>query len=78
MLLCMFKYVYCERKVSGGQAVIKSRGLGISPGYYKCGARLLLLENKRKIEPKDIRSCLIPCVLVVFIQQHKILVTTLV
>ena len=37
MLLCVFKYVYCERKVSGGQAVMKSRGPGIFPGYYECG-----------------------------------------
>ena len=78
MLLCVFKYVYCERNVSGGQAVTKSRGPGISPGYYECGPRLLLLENRIKIGPKDIPSCLIPYLLVVFTQQHRILVTTLV
>ena len=49
MLLCVLKYVYCERKVSGEQVVIKRRGPGISPGYYECGPRLLLLE---KIEEK--------------------------
>ena len=42
-------------------AVIKSRGPGISPSYYECGPRLLLLENKRKIGPKEIPSGLIPC-----------------
>ena len=78
MLLCVLKYVYCERKVSGGQVVIKSRGPGISPGYHECGPRLLLFESIRKIEPKETPSCLIPCLLVVFTQQHKILVTTLV
>ena len=78
MLLCVLKHVYCERKVSGGQVVIKRRGPGISPGYYECGPRLLLLESIRKIELKEIPSGLIPCLLVVFTQQHKILVTTLV
>ena len=39
--------------------------------------RLLLLENRRKIEPKEIPSYLIPCLLIVFTQQLEILVTTL-
>ena len=42
------------------RVVIKSRGLGISPGYYECGARVLLLKNRRKMESKEIPSCLIP------------------
>ena len=46
-------------------------------GYYECGARLLLLENRRKIERKEIPSCLIPCLPVVFTRQLEILVTTL-
>ena len=74
MLLCVFKYVYCERKVSGGQAVMKSRGPVLSPDYYECSPRLLLLENRRKMEPKEIPSCLIPYILVVFTEQHRILV----
>ena len=74
MLLCVLKYVYCERKVSGGQAVMKSRGPGLSPDYYECSPRLLLLENRRKMEPKEIPSCLIPYILVVFTEQHRILV----
>ena len=57
--------------------VIKSRGLGIFPGYYECDPLLLLLANRRKIEPKEIPSCLIPCLLVVFSWQLEILVTTL-
>ena len=40
-------------------AVIKSRGPGISPGYYEGGPWLLSSENRR-IEPKEIPSCLIP------------------
>ena len=39
--------------------------------------RLLSLENNRKIEPKEIPSCLIPCLLVGFTWQLEILVTTL-
>ena len=63
--------------MSGIRAVIKSRGPGISPGYYECGPRLLLLENRRKIELKEIPCCLIPRLLVVFTWQLEILVTTL-
>ena len=59
------------------RAVIKSQGLGISSSYYECAPQLLLLENRRKIEPKKIPSYLIPCLLVVFTQQLEILVTTL-
>ena len=59
------------------RAVIKSWGPGIIPNYYECGLRLISLENRRKIEPKEIPSCLIPLLLVVYTQQLKILVTTL-
>ena len=68
----------CCSKLTYGRAVIKSRGLGISPGYYECGPRLLSLENRRKIEPKEIPSCFILCLLVVFTQQPEILVTYLI
>ena len=61
-----------------GRAVIKRRGPGISPGYYERLPRLLSKENKIKIEPKEIPSCLIPRLLVVFTRQLEILVTTLV
>ena len=57
------------------RAVIKRQGLGISPGYFECGPCLLSKENKRKIEPKEIPSCLIPRLLVVFTLQLEMLVT---
>ena len=59
------------------RAVIKSWGPEISPGYYEHGPQLLSKENKRKIEPKEIASCLIHHLLVVFTLQLEILVTTL-
>ena len=56
-----------------------SRGRGFSPATKRVvrPARLLLLENRRKIEPKEIPSRLIPRLLVVFTRQLEILVTTL-
>ena len=57
------------------RAVIKSRGLGISLGHYKHGPWLLSLENRRKIEPRETPSCLIPGPLVVCTWQLEILVT---
>ena len=59
------------------RAVIKSWGPGIFPGYYECGPRLLLLENRRKLEPKETPRCLIPRLLFVFTRQLEILATTL-
>ena len=59
------------------RAVIKRRGSGISPGYYEHGPWLLAKENRRKIEPKETPSCLIPHLLVVFTRQLEILVTAL-
>ena len=59
------------------RAVIKRRGPGISPGYYEGDPRLLSSENRRKIEPSEIPSCLIPHLLVVFTRQLEILVTCL-
>ena len=50
---------------------------GFSLATKRVARRLLLLENRRKIEPKEIPSCLIPCLLVVFTLQLEILVTTL-
>ena len=61
------------------RAVIKSWGLGIFPGFYEHGPRLLSLENRRKIEPKEISSCFfIRHLLVVFARQLEILLTALV
>ena len=59
------------------RVVIKRRVLGISSGYCEHLPRLLSEENKRKIEPKEIPSCLILVPLVVFTRQLAILVTTL-
>ena len=59
------------------RVVIKNWGSGIFPGYWESGPRLLLLENRRKIEPKEIPSRLIPRLLVVFTRQLEILVTSL-
>ena len=38
---------------------------------------LLLMENKRKLEPKETQRCLIPRLLLVFTRQLEILTTTL-
>ena len=59
------------------RAVNKSQGPGISPSCYVCGPPLLLLENRRNIEPKEIPRCFVPRLLVVFTWQLEILVTTL-
>ena len=56
-------------------AVIKRRGPGISPGYTAVYLVLSKELHGRNIEPKEIHSCLIPCLLVVFIRQLEILVT---
>ena len=60
------------------RAVIKSWRPEIFRGYYElCDPLLLSLENIRKKGPKEILSCLIPRLLVIFTQQLEILVTTL-
>ena len=76
MVMSLYTKVQNNKSVDS-RVVIKSGGPGISPSYYECGFRLLLLVNKRKMEPKDIRSRLIPHFLVVFTRQLEILVTTL-
>ena len=91
--ICALRYRFSARERKGGRelavklkytcntsrsrAVIKRRGPGISPGYYERFPQLLSEENRRKIEPREIPSCLIPRLLVVFTQQLEILVTTL-
>ena len=60
------------------RAVTKRRGPGIFPGYYERGPRLLSKENGKKIERKEIPSCLILRLLFVFAWQLEILVTTLI
>ena len=68
----------CLLGISLARVVINGRGPGIFSSYYlESGPWQLLLENRRKIEPKEIPSCLIPRLLVVFTRQLEILVTTL-
>ena len=59
------------------RALIKGRVLGISFGFHEYGPLLLPQENRRKIEPKEIPSCLIPHLLVVFTWQLEISMTAL-
>ena len=68
---------YNFKRVPTIRVVIKSWGPGILPAYEESGPRVLLLENRRKIEPKEVPSSLIPRLLVVFTRQLEILVTTL-
>ena len=70
-----FEMTLFRLRGSSGFSLIKSRGLGISLSHYKHGPWLLSLENRRKIEPREIPSCLIPHLLVVFTWQLEILVT---
>ena len=60
MLLCVLKYVYCERKVSGGQVVMKSRGPGISHGYcdrkLRSSSAFLLKQNKWNLKSYGFRT----------------------
>ena len=50
------------------QGCHKEARAGDFPGYYEHCCQLLSKENKRKIEPEETSSCLIPCLLVVFTQ----------
>ena len=65
------------------RAVIKGGGPGgISSGFHEHNHRPLPLENRRKIEAKEIPNCLIPRLLVVFtwklgIQDSEIRITSL-
>ena len=59
------------------RSVVKEPGTGDFSRLLREWPRLLLLENRRKIERKEISSRLIPRLLIVFTQQLEILVTTL-
>ena len=49
-----------------------------SPSCYEHGPRLVAQENgRKKTEPKEIPSCLIPCLIVAFTWKLEILVTSL-
>ena len=76
-LLSSYEYLISLSILVIVRAVIKGQGPGISPSYCERLPRLLSKENERKIEPKEIPSCLIPRLLVVFTRQLEILVTTL-
>ena len=71
-------YSHYNRK-NDFSVVVPIAGLSLRAGSqgFSPATRLLLLENSRKIEPKQIPSHLIPRLLVVFTRQLKILVTTL-
>ena len=60
------------------RAVIKRQGLWISPATINVVSVYFHGKNRRKTEPKEIPSCLIPCLLAVFIWQLEIVVTSLV
>ena len=59
---------YSEVQVMRELTVIPRLSLR-AKGYYECGSRLYSRENRRKIEPKEIFSCLIPRLLDVFTWQ---------
>ena len=59
------------------RSVVKEPGTGDFPRLLREWPPVLLLENRRKIEAKEISSRLIPRLLVVFTRQLEILVTTL-
>ena len=76
--MCIVILLYQSTLFSYPGLSLRGGGQGFPPAtYYKCDPRLLLLENRRKIEPKVAPSCLIPHLLVVFTQQLGILVTIL-
>ena len=54
-------------------------GRGFPPATMSVALRLLLMENRRKLQPRDESQerCLIPRLLVVFTRQLEILTTTL-
>ena len=68
----ILRLLICLSPLSSIGAVIKSGELEI-----ECGLQLLLLESRRNIEPKEIPSCLIPCLLLGFTWELEILVTTM-
>ena len=68
----ILRLLICLLPLSSIRAVIKSGKLEI-----ECGLQLLLLESRRNMEPKEVPSCLIPCLLVVFTRELEMLVTTL-
>ena len=68
-----------ERIRSAEGLSLRAGGRGFPPATMSEAPRLLLMENRRKLEPKDEsqKRCLIPRLLVVFTRQLEILTTTL-
>ena len=62
---------------ASSRVVIKEPGARDFPRLLQVWPPATFIENRRKIEPKEIPSCLIPRLLVVFTQQLEILKTTL-
>ena len=76
-LICMSnKLLYITTWIKTRQG-FKEPGATDSPSCYEHGPRLVAQENRRKTEPKEIPSCLIPCLLVVFTWKLESLVTSL-
>ena len=63
------------QQIGSIRAVIKGGGRGIFSCYYEHDPRLFAQESRGKIELKEINSCLIPCLFLVFNPQLEILVT---
>jgi len=55
---------------------LRAGGWGFPPATINVGPGYAL-ENRIKIEPEEIPSCLIPCLVVIFTRKLEILVTTL-
>ena len=71
------KNTHKQFKKQNTRLSLRARGRRFSPATKRSGPQLLLWENRRKVEPKEIPSGLIPRLLVVFMGQLEILVTTL-
>ena len=56
---------------------LRGGGRGFSPATKNVPPGYFYRKVEKKIEPKQIPNCLIPCLLVVFTRQIEILVTTL-
>ena len=57
------------------RAVIKRQGQGFSLSTMNVDSGYFQRKNRRKIEPKETCSCLIPCLCVLFTWQIEILTT---
>jgi len=75
-------YLACKQQQLNGPVSYRAfekraPGQGFPLVTIKHNPWLLLLENRRKRELKEIPSCLIPHLLIVFAQELEILVTAL-